>query len=142
VLTYENRQANANPLFGRSHGIEFHGTEGTLHLDRTGFEVFPEKRKKDDREVARTASIRMEQIDDGLHNHVGNFLECVKSRQKPICDIESGHQSSAACLLGNVALRTRERIDFDPLKQELVNPTPSAKKLFGREYRAPWKLPA
>ena len=141
VLTYENRQANGNSLFGKGYGIEFHGTEGTMFLDRAGFEVFPEKRRgKDDKEIARTASIRMEQIDDGLHNHVGNFLECVKSRQQPICEIEQGHRSSATCLLGNVALRTRERIEFDAVKQELRNPSPAARKLFGREYRAPWKL--
>jgi predicted dehydrogenase len=141
VLTYENRQANGNSLFGKSYGIEFHGTEGTMFLDRAGFEVFPEKRKSDDgREIARTASVRMEQVDDGLFNHVGNLLECVKTRKRPICDIEAGHQSSATCLLGNVALRTRERIEFDPVRQELKNPSPAARKLFGREYRAPWKL--
>jgi predicted dehydrogenase len=142
VLTYENRQANANSLFGKGYGIEFHGTDGTLLLDRSGFEVFPEQRRRDDKEIARTAVVRMERIDEGLHNHVGNFLECVKSRKRPACDIELGQQSSATCLLGNVALRTRERIDFDPVRQELRNPTPAARKVFGREYRAPWKLPA
>jgi hypothetical protein len=39
-----------------------------------------------------------------------------------------------------VALRTRERLEFDPVKQELTNPSGAAKKLFGRDYRAPWKL--
>jgi predicted dehydrogenase len=143
VCTYENRQANGNSLFGKGYGIEFHGTEGTMLLDRAGFEVFPEKRRREDgTEVARTASMRMEQVDDGLLNHVGNMLECVKSRQRPACDIEAGQQSSATCLLGNVALRTRGRVEFDPVKQELNNPSPEARKLFAREYRAPWKLPA
>jgi hypothetical protein len=39
-----------------------------------------------------------------------------------------------------VALRSKERIEFDPVKQELQNPSPAAQKLFGREYRAPWRL--
>jgi hypothetical protein len=39
-----------------------------------------------------------------------------------------------------VALRSRERIEFDPVKQELKNPSAAARKLFSREYRAPWKL--
>jgi hypothetical protein len=64
----------------------------------------------------------------------------MKTRQRPATDIESGHQSSAACLLANVALRSKERIEFDPVKQELRNPGPEARKLFGREYRPPWKL--
>jgi predicted dehydrogenase len=141
ICTYENRQANGNSMFGKGYGIEFHGTEGTMFLDRSGFEVFPEKRTREGgREVARTASIRMEQVDDGLFNHVGNLLECMRTRQRPACDIETGQHSSATCLLGNVALRTRERIEFDPVRQELRNASGSARKLFAREYRAPWKL--
>jgi predicted dehydrogenase len=142
VLTYENRQANANSMFGKGYGIEFHGTDGTMFLDRSGFEVFPEKKAKDKvgGEVERTAAMRMSQVDDGLFEHAGNMLACVKTRKRPACDIEDGHRSSAACLLGNVALRTRERIEFDPVKQELVQPSAAARKLFGREYRAPWKL--
>ncbi len=141
VATYENRQANANSMYGKGYGIEFHGTEGTMFLDRGSFEVFPEKRRTaDGRDLARTASMRMEQVDEGLFNHVGDFLECVKSRKRPLCDIEEGQRSSAACLLGNVALRTRERIEFDAQRQELKQPSPAARKLFAREYRAPWKL--
>jgi hypothetical protein len=64
----------------------------------------------------------------------------MKTRGRPATDIEAGHQSSAACLLANVALRSKERIEFDPVKQELKDPSPKARKLFGREYRAPWKL--
>jgi hypothetical protein len=43
-------------------------------------------------------------------------------------------------MLGVVALRTGERLEFDPVKQELRNASAAARKLFGREYRAPWKL--
>ncbi|HUG55104.1 MAG TPA: Gfo/Idh/MocA family oxidoreductase, partial [Vicinamibacteria bacterium] len=141
LCTYENRLANWNSRIGKGHGIEFHGTEATMLLDRSGFEVFPEKRKLDDgTEVARTVSMKMEKVDDGLYNHVGNMLECMKTRQRPVSDIEEGHRSSATCLLGNIALRTRERIAFDAVKQEMRQPSPAAKTLFGREYRAPWKL--
>jgi predicted dehydrogenase len=145
VCTYENRQANANSMFGKGYGIEFHGTEATMFLNRSGFEVFPETRKeKDDqgneKEVARAASMRMDEVDDGLLNHAGNMLECLKSRKRPASDIEDGLHSSATCLLGVVALRTKERIEFDPVKLELRNGSPAARKLFGREYRAPWKL--
>jgi predicted dehydrogenase len=149
VCTYENRQANGNSMFGKGYGIEFHGTQATMFLDRSGFEVTPETRRvwettdsgeKSQKEVARSASMTMERVDDGLFNHVGNLLECMRTRQRPASDIELGHQSSAACLLANVALRSKERIEFDPVKQELENPSPAARKLFGREYRAPWKL--
>jgi predicted dehydrogenase len=141
VCTYENREANGNSMFGKDYGIEFHGTQGTMFLNRSGFEVFPETRKDEEgKEVARSASMRMDEVDDGLLNHAGNMLECMKSRKRPACDIEDGLHSSATCLLGVVALRTKERIEFDPVKQELRNASGAARKLFGREYRAPWKL--
>ena len=58
----------------------------------------------------------MDEVDDGLFNHAGNMLECMKTRKRPACDIEDGQRSSATCLLGVVALRTRERIEFDPVQ--------------------------
>jgi len=141
VCTYENRQANGNSMFGKGYGIEFHGTEATMLLNRSGFEVFPETRKGEEgKEIARAASMRMDEVDDGLYNHAGNMLECMKSRKRPACDIEDGLHSSATCLLGVVALRTRERIEFDPVKMELKGGSGAAKKLFSREYRSPWKL--
>jgi predicted dehydrogenase len=141
VATYENRAANGNSMFGKGYGILFHGTEATMFLDRSGFEVYPETRRDDEgKDVVRSATMRMDEVDEGLINHAGNMLECMKSRQRPACDIEDGLRSSAPCLLGVVALRTKERLEFDPVKQELQNPSGAAKKLFGRDYRAPWKL--
>jgi predicted dehydrogenase len=148
ICTYENRQANGNSMFGKGYGIEFHGTEATMFLDRSGFEVFPETRRvwemtggeRESRDVARSASMRMERVDEGLENHAANMLECVRTRARPACDIEDGLHSSATCLLGVVALRTKERLELDPLKQELVGASGAARKLFGREYRSPWKL--
>ena len=149
VCTYENRQANGNSMFGKGYGIEFHGTEATMFLNRSGFEVFPETRRVREtaaaadsewKEVARAASMRMDEVDDGLFNHAGNMLDCMKSRKRPACDIEDGLHSSATCLLGVVALRTKERIEFDPIKLELKDGSGAAKKLFGRDYRSPWKL--
>jgi predicted dehydrogenase len=141
VATYENRAANGNSMFGKGYGILFHGTEATMFLNRSGFEVYPETRRDDGgKDVARSATMRMDEVDEGLVNHAGNMLECMRSRKRPACDIEDGLHSSAPCLLGVVALRTRERLEFDPVKQELTNPSGAAKKLFGRDYRAPWKL--
>jgi predicted dehydrogenase len=149
VCTYENRQGNGNSMFGKGYGIEFHGTQATMFLDRSGFEVIPETRRvwetttsggREAKDVPRSASMKMERVDEGLVNHVGNLLECMKTRERPACDIESGQQSSAACLLANVALRSKERIEFDPVEQKLASPGAAARKLFGREYRAPWKL--
>jgi len=141
ICTYENRNLNENSMYGKSYGIEFHGTDGTMFLDRAGFQVYPEKQKRQKTTVDRTASMKMEQVDDGLYNHVGNMIECMRSRTAPpACDIERGHRSSSACLLANVALRAKERIAWDVANQKLIGGSPAAQKLVGREYRAPWKL--
>jgi hypothetical protein len=136
-------------MFGKGYGIEFHGTEATMFLNRSGFEVFPETRRvweetptgeRNEKEVARSASMRMDEVDDGLENHAASMLDCMRTRKRPPSDIEDGLHSSATCLLGVVALRTRERIELDPVKLELKNASGAVRTLFGREYRSPWKL--
>ena len=56
--------------------------------------------------------------------------------KRPACDIEDGYRSSATCLLGNVALRTRERIEFDPRSGAGAE----RRRAYVRAIRAPWKL--
>ena len=154
IATYENRECNGNSMYKHGYGIEFHGTDATMFLDRDGFEVFPEPVAAGDyREVHRPAGgqmereeigkapvMKMERVDDGLLMHVGNMLECMRSRQHPQSDIEYGHHSTTGCLLGNVALRSKEHIEWDVANQKLTKGSPVAQKLLSREYRAPWKL--
>jgi hypothetical protein len=71
---------------------------------------------------------------------VSNFVDCVKTRNKPIADVEIGHKSVIACHLGNIAARLRTQVQWDP-KSETITGHPKANDLVGREYRAPWKLP-
>jgi predicted dehydrogenase len=140
ICTYENRWDNANSMYGKDYGIEFHGTDGTLFVDRGGFALTPEKKSARRKEVARTPSMQMSSVNDEHFDHVRNFLDCVKSRQRPISDIEIGHRSTSTCLLGNIAYRSKERIVWDVASQRLAQGGPEAKRLLSRDYRAPWKL--
>ena len=139
ICTYENRLLNQNSMYDHGYGIEFHGTDATMFVDRSGFKVFPEK-KAFHRDKAAGLSMQMDEVDDGLANHVANFLECMKTRNRPASDIEIGHRTSSACLLANVALRSKERIVWDVPNQRMTQGSPEAKKLLSREYRPPWKL--
>jgi predicted dehydrogenase len=140
VCLYENRLLNENSMWGKGYGTEFHGTDGTLFVDRSGFQVFPEKRKIENKSVDRTPTVQMESANDALDDHVRNFLDCIKSRQRPVSDIEIGHRSTSTCLLGNVAYRTKERLVWDAANQKMIQGSAEARKLLSREYRAPWKL--
>ena len=60
--------------------------------------------------------------------HVGNMLECMRTRKRPQTDIEYGHRSSSCCLLGNVALRTKEHLEWDVANQKLLKGSPAAAK--------------
>ncbi len=131
VCTYENRVHNAQSMFGQSYGILFHGTNATLFVDRSRYRLIPEK-GVDLQEVEEKSSNNHNQ------SHWANFLECIRTRQKPVSDIESGHRSTSTALLGNVALRSRLRIDWDA-KNETTQQS-AARRYLHREYRKPWKL--
>ena len=130
VATYENRNANGQSMFNKGGGILFHGSEATLYVDREGYRVIPEGKGGRQTEVKSSSS--------GNANHWANFLECVRTRQRPVSDIEKCFRSTSTCLLGNVALRSRMRLDWD--ERELTVAQVPARGFLARDYRAPWKL--
>jgi predicted dehydrogenase len=131
VATYENRYGNANSLtLGKNYGLTFHGDKGTLFVDRSEYQLFPEKKGAEPVIVKSSNNHNMA--------HWANFLECVKTRQKPAADIEICQRSTTTCLLANVSLRSRMRVDWDE-KNWTVKQS-DAKKFLSREERKPWKL--
>ncbi len=132
VCTYENRECNAQGWNGHGYGILFHGADATLYINREYFEITPEK--------GRNVEVQRVKNENRQGDaHVRNFLDCVKSRQRPISDIEIGHRSTTTCLLGNVALRSGRRIVWNA-KTEKIKGDNAASKYLSREYRGPWKL--
>jgi predicted dehydrogenase len=143
LLTYSSRELNARSVEGKNYGIEFFGTDGTMFLDRDGFEVYPETASVKDGEFTwRTAYMNFHGGPQSDHNinHVRNFLECIKSRKPPISDVEIGHRSTSAAHLGNIAFRTRSRLSWDAATETLRGASPEARALLTRAYRKPWVL--
>jgi len=139
ICTYENRDCNGYGMNGNGYGILFHGTEGTMFINRRYFEIIPETRRVNDQPQPRMEAQQAKNTNDQGLTHVRNFLDCLKSRQRPICDIEIGHRSTTTALLGNVALRAGKRITWNK-ETERVENDPAANKYVSREYRKPWKL--
>ena len=139
VCTYENRECNGQILNGSGYGITFHGTEGTMFINREYFEITPETRRVGNQSQPRMEAQKVKNTNPQGIAHARNFLDCMKSRQQPICDIEIGHRSTSTALLGNVALRSGHRITWNKQTEKVEN-DPAANKFVSREYRKPYKL--
>ena len=114
-------------------GIVFEGSDGEIHVDRGVLESTPG-------DIIKTA---LKPDDVHLYEspgHHDDFLRCVKTRERPICDVEIGHRSITVCHLGNIAIRTGKPIVWDPVAERITNDT-SLERWTGRPYRAPWVLP-
>ncbi len=131
LATYENRLANGEMPLGQGYGTMFHGTRGTLYVNRSFYRVIPER-------GSGLEAVEVKSSNNSNMAHWANFLECVKTRQRPISDIETCYKTSAACILGNVSLLSKLRLDWDEQNQTVVQR--EARKYLMREYRAPWKL--
>jgi predicted dehydrogenase len=133
VCVYENRLINGLPLNGRAAGISFHGANATLTVNPAGYEVVTENRQP----LPGAGSDKPS--GDQLASHVRNFVDCVKSRGFPVCDIEVGHRASSACHLANIAYRSGAKIRWDAKKERILDDRKAARYL-SRTYRKPWKL--
>ena len=124
--------------YGRPHGVAFIGENGTLVVDRGGWEVIPEKPEGEPR---MEAVPRIERAGvSGLDRHVENFLECMKNRDTPNASIEIGGHIARVAQLGNIAYRTGRKIFWDGEEGKVVGDR-EAQELARASYRSPWELP-
>jgi predicted dehydrogenase len=132
----------------RPNGMAFYGTNGALFADRLGFEIYPELKPEEAPEVMdargdQSSRFRMQRKEgtspDSTALHLRNFIECVRTRRKPVADIEIGHRSSIVAHLGNIAYKTGRKLRWDGAKEEIAGDS-EASKLMGRQARKPWDL--
>lgn len=133
-MIWEHRAGLNNGLNNRSWGVAWTGTEGTIILNDQGYEIITE-RKKTSLDSERKSSSGNPHL-----AHVRNFLDCVKSRQQPVLNMEPAHHVSTLAHLGNIAYRTGRKIVWDGQAEKIVGDT-EADKLVGGKYRQPWQLP-
>jgi predicted dehydrogenase len=134
TLIFEQQTLGGIGPGNKPHGMLFSGTEGTLIIDEGGWEVIPEPKKKTV-EAYKGAPGR-----DARPAHVRNFLDCVKSRENPVENLEVGHFVSTVAHLGNLAYRTKTEIHWDAKTEHAIE-NPAADGMVMCDYRAPWKLP-
>ena len=135
---WEHRQYGGNNAEKHNIGCYFYGTEGTLHLGWSdGWTFYPSGRGR--------APVHVEpQLhkpdDQNIPELWADFLTCIRTGARPVCDIEIGHRSTSMSLLGMLSLKLGRSIQWDGRKQ-VITGDPEANKLLRREYRAPWTYP-
>jgi predicted dehydrogenase len=134
TYTYEN---GVKVLLGQQQkdipqGATFIGTEGRIHVTRKEIVSDPKE----------IVAIKLGPQDVHLYasgSHHKNFLDCMKSRELPICDVEIGHRSATVCHLGNIAVRLGRKIKWDPSAEQIIG-DPEAAMWVDRPKRAPYAI--
>jgi predicted dehydrogenase len=133
IMLWEHAQAIDGGPYGRTHGIAYIGNNGTLVLDREGWQVIPEGKKMEALTVKRT--------DDGLANNTKNFIDVVKSREfsKLNAPIQQGAIVASVCQMGNIAYKTGRKLTWDKKTQLFTDK--EANQLITPVYHNNYKLP-
>jgi predicted dehydrogenase len=131
TLTY--RYANGVTMFhGGANGVLFTGTEGKIEVNRGHFQTWP-------------ASIGQSPLGpNDVHlyespGHHQDWIDCIRQRRRPICDVAVGASSVTVCHLGNIAWWLGRTLRWDPDKHVLLN-DPEAGRWLDRPKRSPWRL--
>lgn len=130
--------------------LELRGTKGTLYTGENDYKIVPTKpgqfQKWNKLMDAEEFSLDKndELLIDGSYknsasNLIRNFLDCVKSRNEPWATLETGHRSTTLAHLATIAMKTKQRLEWDAEKEVFMN-SPEANKYLSYEYRKPWRL--
>jgi predicted dehydrogenase len=132
LLTYEMRVWTRYPFMEESEGAAVLGDGGFVVIGNSRWRAFDEKGKE----------VKSESGGDNTLAHAKNFIACMRSREKPVADLETvGHPSSLLCHIGNASWRAGRTLRFDADKGTFIDDEDANKYLTRAEYRKPWELP-
>ncbi len=129
----EIRVANSARL-PHGMGVTWYGENGWIHVDR-GDKISASKPELISEELGANKKALYKSND-----HIANFLECIRTRKETITPVEVAHRSISVGLLGEIAMTTKQKIQWDPEKEKIINNSEASKMLM-REFRSPWKIP-
>jgi hypothetical protein len=162
-VVFSQYNANAAPGNVRDSEMELRGTKGTMYIRAMSWEVAPERTTEEytgydqgrgygnplDRTASRRYSASLKPAMEPMPPrgsagydtipHARNFLDCIKSRGKCNADILTGHLSTSATLIGNIAHKTESYLKWDARAERFTN-NAEANRFLHYEYRAPYKL--
>jgi len=155
LVVFTQYNCNAAPGNAQNSEMELRGTKGTMYIHGNRWEVVPERnatvevpaRTPVDRSRERAWGPSRQPVMEPRSGkgsadtrfHTRNFLDCVKSCAKCNCDILTGHLSTAATLIGNIALKTKSYLEWDAKAERFTN-NEAANRFLHYRYRPPYKL--
>ena len=119
-------------IHGDSGGVLFIGSEGKILVNRGKFEATPAA-------IGETPLTDKDIRLYNSYNHGKDFLDCVRSRKQPICDVEIGCRSVTVCHLGNLAYWHHRRLKWDPVAEKFIGDA-VANTWLNPPKRGPWKV--
>jgi predicted dehydrogenase len=132
LLTYEMRVWAPYSYLGESEGSAVFGDQGYIVCGNTRWTAYGKGGEV----------IGKGEGDSHEKPHVQNFIECIKSRKKPYCDLETiGHPASVLCHAGNISARVGRKLTLDGVTESFIDDKEANALRTRPEYRKPWVLP-
>ena len=140
TITWEGRSCNPYPIEGRGRGTAIHGTEGTVVLDRNGYEIYDLDNKLVEKVRSGEDEATLDTRGGGnlTDMHIANFLQAVRGEAEVTAPIDEGHKSVLLCHLGNIAQATGRTLHLDQTNGHILD-DPEAMQMWSREYEPGWE---
>jgi hypothetical protein len=141
MITWECKSCQGKDYFGRDRGATIHGTEGTVLIDRGGYEVFDlgGKRISEVKAEKRATTQDLTSIDVMTTKHFENLINGIRDGEQLHSPIAEGNISVTILLLSNIAWKMNRVLRLDKSNGHILD-DPQAMNMYGREYEKGWEL--
>jgi hypothetical protein len=140
VINWDMTAGTQKGPYDMAYGLAFIGDNATIVADRSKLTVYPEwdsQAKK-----GRAEEYKYTEGKESHGEHVKNFIDCIKSGNKPACPPETARAAALHVHIPNIAARSGESmLTWDDSKKRFTN-SEKANELVTPAYRQPWTLPA
>jgi predicted dehydrogenase len=150
TVLWQHRTWGATPDPDYPWGATIYGDRGTLKVSVMRYDFIPTGQGQ---RIHKDVTYELDQYPEdrterdlerhcapAIRGHMRNFLEAIRTRGRPVADIEQGHISTASCILANLALQLNRTLAWDAERQRVVGDD-EANRLLRRPYRGPWVHP-
>jgi predicted dehydrogenase len=141
MISWEGKSCNKMNTYGRGRGATIHGTEGTVLIDRNGYEIYNNNAEK----IFEFVKPQQDET-TGLQGggpmtdaHFQNFIDAIRRGEKLDSPIHEGQIAVTSLLLSNIAWKTGKTLEIDPSNGHILNDRLAMDLLWGREYEPGWE---